>query len=217
MANTNAPFGFRQFGQREGTAPTAGLERYWILSSDPSPYFTGDVVDQSSKTLANGYINNGGSSGNITYVGLGVFLGCKYYSPSVGRTVWNSYFPGNVSSSSPVEAYVCTNTEQLYLVQGTTGAVLQQSDIGHGISFTITGASLGNTATGQSVMQVNSSLTTALTSNAPFRIVDLYSNYAPPGVNGTSTGAEGWQIVVVQPNNFQRNRPGVTALTGAST
>jgi hypothetical protein len=35
-------------------------------------------------------------------------------------------------------------------------------------------------------------------------IVDLYSNTAPPGVNGTSTGAEGLQIAVLQPLNFVR-------------
>ncbi len=217
VTNTNAPFGFRQFGQREGTAPTAGFERFSLLSSDPSPYFTGDIVDMSSKSLLAGNINQSGSSGSIQIISLGVFLGCKYYSPQVGRTVWNSYFPGNVSSSSPVEAYVCTNPEQLYIVQGSTGAIPGSSNIGAGIPSNTAGSSLGNTATGQSVGTVNSSLITALTSAANFRIVDVYSNYAPPGVNGTSTGAEGFQILVVQPNNFQRNRPGALALSGPST
>ena len=66
--------------------------------------------------------------------------------------------------------------------------------------MSITNSSLGNTLSGQSVMTVQSSLVTGLSSNGQFQIVDIYSNYAPPGVNGTSTGSEGLQIVVVQPN-----------------
>lgn len=213
MANTSAPFGFRQFGQREGSAPTAGLERMFILSSDPSPYFTGDVVAQSSQALVAGYLTNSGSSGAIASIATGVFFGCRYYNTNVSRVVWSNYFPGSVGSSNPVDAYVCTNPEQLYIAQGSTGGVLGTSCIGFGVPFSITGSSLGNTATGQSVMTITSSLVTGLTSNAPFVIVDLYSNYAPPGVNGTSTGSEGLQIVVVQPNNFRRK----TTLTVVST
>jgi hypothetical protein len=193
------------------------MERFFILSSDPSPYFTGDIVDMSSAALVRGYLNNGGSSGNVTYVTLGVFQGCKYYSPTVGRTVWSSYFPGSVSSSSPVEAYVITNPEQQYIVQGSTGAIPGSSNVGQGVSFSITGSSLGNTMSGQSVMTINSSLITALSSNAPFRIVDTYSNYAPPGVNGTSTTAEGWQVMIVQPNNSVRGIRGSATITGGST
>lgn len=203
MVNTNAPFGFRQFGQREGSAPTAGMERFFINSSDTDLFFTGDVVHAS--TTAIGMLANTGSTGAITDVPIGIVQGVEYYSAAVGRVVWNSYFPASVGSSSPVNVYVCTNPEQLYIVQGTSGAVLGSSNIGQGIPCSITGASLGNQLSGQSVMTVTSSLVTGLSSNAAFRIVDLYSNYAPPGVNGTSTTAEGWQIVVVQPNNFQRN------------
>lgn len=211
VANVAAPFGFRQFGQREGTAPTAGFERLWIASSDTFTYFTGDVVAMSSGT--------GSPAGTITLLStlgsvalsnsvVGVFLGCKYYNSNVGRTVWSAYFPGNLlsSGSTSVEAYVCTNTEQLYIAQGTSGGVLQSSHIGLGIPPSLNNSSAGNTTTGQSVMTVLSSAVTALASNAVFRIIDLYANVAPPGVNGTSSGAEGLQIVVVQPNNWTRKQ-----------
>src|SRR3972149_10719554 len=56
MANTFAPFGFRQFGQREGTAPTAGMDRLLLLSSDTNSYYTGDTVVISSQSLVAGYI-----------------------------------------------------------------------------------------------------------------------------------------------------------------
>jgi hypothetical protein len=140
----------------------------------------------------------GGSTAGIAVPIEGVFLGCKYYNTNVGRTVWNSYWPGS-GASGDVEAYVCTNPEQQYLVQGSTGGVLGTSVIGLAVPMSVTGSSLGNTLTGQSVMTVQSSLVTGLSSNGQFEIVDIYSNVAPPGVNGTSTGAEGLQIVVVQP------------------
>ncbi len=198
MANTIAPFGFRQFGQREGTAPTAGMERMFINSSDTNLYFTGDIVNASSAN--NSFITNPSSVTGIInmYAMAGVFQGCEYYSPAVGRVVWNSYFPGSVGSSSPCNAYVCTNPEQLYIVQGTSAAVLTSTSVGMGYTATIVVSSLGNQLTGQSVMSLASSFPTGLSSNAVIRVVDLYANYAPPGVNGTSTGAEGGQIAVVQ-------------------
>lgn len=204
MANTNNPFGFRQFGQREGSAPTAGLERHFVSSANTIPIFTGDTVIRSTTTP---YLLSGGSTTGITTTIEGVFLGCKYYNSNVGRTVWNSYWPGS-GATGDIEAYVCTNPEQLYLVQGSTGGVLGTSNIGMGVPMSVTGSSQGNTLTGQSVMTVQSSLVTGLSSNAQFQIVDVYSNVAPPGVNGTSTGSEGYQIVIVQQMNAFRKTLG---------
>lgn len=201
MANTSAPFGFRQFGQREGSAPTAGLSRRSISSANTTPIFTGDVV--ATSTAAPGYITTIGSTGGVASIITGVFLGCEYYDASLNRVTWNSYWPGS-GATGDVTAYICSNPEELYIVQGSTGGVLGSTVIGFGIPMSVTGSSLGNTATGQSVMTVNSSLVTGLSSNSPFQIIDLYSNFAPPGVNGTSTGAEGLQIVVVQQSNATR-------------
>lgn len=208
MANTSAPFGFRQFGQREGSAPTAGLEKRVISSANTTPVFTGDVVGLSTTAP---YITTLGATGGITNVVEGVFLGCEYFNSNVNRVTWNSYWPGS-GATGDVTAYICSNPEELYIAQGSTGGVLGSSVIGFGIPFSITGSSQGNTLTGQSVMTVTSSLVTGLSSNSPFKIIDIYSNYAPPGVNGTSTGSEGLQIVVVQQSNAFRKTV-VTAFT----
>jgi len=211
VANTSNPFGFRQFGSREGSAPTAGMDRMFVSSGQTIPIFTGDVVINST-TLP--YVISGGSTAAIATVMQGVFIGCKYYNTSLNRTIVNSYWPGS-GATGDVEAYVCTNPEQLYLVQGSTGGVLGTSCIGLGAPMSVTNSSLGNTTTGQSVMTLQSSLVTGVSSNAQFKIVDIYSNVAPPGTNGTSTGAEGWQIVVVQPlNSARRTLQG--ALSGAT-
>jgi hypothetical protein len=213
MANTAAPFGFRQFGQREGTAPTAGLERLLITSSDTNLYFTGDVVAISSYSLVAGTISPVSSVVANAVAPVGVFLGCEYYNSNVGRTVWNSFWPGNQGSSTFYNAYVCTNPQQLYIVQATSNAVCGSSMIGSLVTHSVTGSSLGSQTTGQSVQTILSSVAvTGLSSNGPWKVVDVYANYAPPGVNGTSTGAEGLQILVVQPNAFSRN-----VLTGVST
>lgn len=209
MANTFSPFGFRQFGRQDGGAPTAGLTRLFIASSDSNSYFTGDLVAYSSAsgastTLGTQYVTLA-TSGSVPLSPLqGVFLGCEYYSPSVGRVVWNSYYPtgAGAASSSPVTAYVCTDPEQLYIVQSTTTASITSTSIGLNIGFASSLQSAGNTTTGVSNLAVNSS-TPAGTNTLPFRIVDLYSNYAPPGANGTDNTAAG-VILVVAPNNFAR-------------
>lgn len=210
MANTFAPFGFRSFGQQDGQAPTAGQDRMFILSSDTNSYFTGDVVVVSSQSLVAGYLTLPASGSTIGSPLSGIFNGCKYYDASVNQVVFSRYFPGSVGSSSPVEAYVITNPQQLYTVQGTTTAVLGTSCIGLNVGFASSLQASGNTTTGISYLALNSSTVTG-NSSFPFRIVDVYANYAPPGVNGTSTDAAG-QIMVVRPNNFARN-----TLTGVST
>lgn len=212
MANVNNPFGFRQFGQREGTAPTAGFDRLFINSSDTNLYFTGDTVAQSSATPGTITVISSVAGVVAMNAAVGVFLGCEFFNPTTGRVQFNSFFPGNVGSSSPCNAYVCTNPEQLYIVQATSGAVMGTSCIGYSAFCSLTGSSLGNQTTGVSIQTLLSTSVTGLSSNSMWKIVDTYENYAPPGVNGTSSGAEGLQIMVVQPNNFVRRN-----LTGLSS
>lgn len=209
MANTFSPFGFRPFGQLEGTAPTAGMDRMWIASSDTNSYYTGDLVALSS---AQGFGTNPNTispylnAASSAYSAAGVFVGCKYYSATVGRTVWNSYFPASVGSSSPCEAYVITNPQQMFLAQAsTTSGVVGTSMLGFGITVCTSLTASGNTTTGQSYQALASSGTTIQSASMPFRVVDVYSNYAPPGVNGTSTTAEGGAYLIVRPNFWMRN------------
>src|SRR3974377_1223602 len=44
LVNTFAPFGFRDYGERDGQAPTMGQETFNLISSDTNLYFTGDAV-----------------------------------------------------------------------------------------------------------------------------------------------------------------------------
>ncbi len=200
MANTNAPFGFRQLRRLDGGAPTAGFEKFTILSSDTNLYFTGDPVA-------------GGTDGNITIASSqsiikGIFMGCEYYNASVNRIIQSAYFPGNVGAGTLIDCFVCTDPDMLYIAQtATTAGAIGSSRIGENISFTSAVSSLGNTLSGVSVVTLSSDIAT--TAAFPFRLYDLYSNYAPPGVNGTDNTSAG-QILVVAPNNCERkNTPGV--------
>jgi hypothetical protein len=204
MANTFAPFGFRPFGDQEGAAPTMGLTRYALASSDTNLYFTGDVVSVSTGSGSPaGYITLTASGLTLTNPILGIFAGCEYYSPTVGRVVWSSFFPGNVGSSNPGNAYVITDPNQLFLVQGTTTAVLGTSNIGMTIGFASSLQATGNQLSGISNIALNSS--TVNSSNAlAFRIIDTSSNYAPPGTNGADGTSAGAVMVVGFSNQGRR-------------
>jgi hypothetical protein len=106
MANTSAPFGFRQYGQREGSAPTAGLETRLVSSAQTFPIFTGDVVYQSSNP--GGYVQGAGSTTAITTLVYGIFLGCEYFNSNVNRITWSSYWPGS-GATGDVKAVICSN------------------------------------------------------------------------------------------------------------
>jgi hypothetical protein len=213
MANTFSPFGFRAFGRMDGGAPTAGQDRVFILSSDPATFFTGDVVSLSSASLGTNPNTIEPWSASSGYIAYGVFAGCEYYQASINRVVFNSYFPGNIGSSVIVTAYAVSDPEQLYIAQAsTTSGVVGTSMIGWGIGIASSLQSAGNTTTGVSNLALASSATSLTAASLPFRVVDVYANYAPPGVNGTSSGAEGGAILVVRPNNFARNN-----LNAAST
>jgi len=209
MANTFAPFGFRQAGTLEGNAPTYGLTRRYLASSDTSLYFTGDVVQLSSGANP-GYIAQPTVGNSSVESILGIFVGCEYYSPSVGRVVWSSYFPGSVGSSSPCNAYIIEGEDNLFLVQCTTTAVVGTSAIGQNIGFGSSLQAAGNTATGISNVALNSS-TVGATTTLPFRIVDTSCNILPPGTNGADSTTAGAVVLVSFNNQARRGLSGAQA------
>ncbi len=200
MANISSPFGFRQFRRLDGGAPTAGFDTLTIASSDANVIGTGDVVADGTKPYVSVL------SSGLSQV-RGVFMGCEFFSPTVGRKVWSPFFPGSVATTSGVsdaQAWVCTDPEMLYIVQCSTSGIVGSSLVGQnfGVSSGTFGAA--NTTTGVSGMTL-ASTSFATTNTLPWRLYDLYSNWAPPGVNGTDNTSAG-NIVIVAPNNFDRTQ-----------
>lgn len=216
MVNTLAPFGFRQFGRMDGGAPTAGFDTLTIMSSDTSVIYTGDPVQTSTASIGQFGFGNyvtGMSSSGLDVTVRGIFMGCEYYSAAVNRKVWSPLFPGSVATScgsNDVTAWVCTDPDMKWLVQmqgvtaGSTNIVLTSSyvNLNFGISSGTWGS--GNATTGISAATLGSS-TAATTNTHPFRLLDFYSNYAPPGVNGTDNTTT-YQMVIVTANNWDRNQ-----------
>lgn len=208
MANSSVGFGFRPFGHRDGSAPTAGMSRYWVSTADTFPHFTGDLVQMSSANpgyIANYY--NPASSG----VPVGVAVGFEYYSPTVGRVVWDKQIPAtpgsvNQSTQGGAIAYVIDDPEMQFLGRVQSSA-WNPILIGNSISISTQPGSLssnGNTTTGISVMTLNSStIVTTQASSYPFVVVGVYSEYAPPGADGTDNSSN-YNIVVVAPGGWSR-------------
>jgi hypothetical protein len=228
MTNTlNSPtMGFQSFRRAEGGSPTAGLTEVWIASSDPGLIFRGDPV--ISSTLAAGG-NSGAYITNVSTVGAsflcrGIFQGCYQYQPSAGRVVWSNYFNGTVTGSTgDIKAYIIDDPDEQFIIQGSTTAAILSSEVNGNIGITTAISTTGNTTTGYSNITVNSTAVSA-SSSFPFRIVDFYSAYAPPGglagpagagtspfINGTDNTTAA-NIIVVRLNNCDR-----LSLTARST
>ena len=179
MANTNSPFGFRQYFGGSGGAPTFAQSTRLIASGNATAIYAGDPV-MPVIGAATGYITQG-SPGTTTLAGI--FVGCKYLSTSQKRVVWNSYWPGS-DATGDVEAYVVDDPNAQFVVQGNsttfniTGSLttVTSSVVGQYAQFAI---GTGNTSTGQSGAYLNSVGTTV---TFPFIVRGLI--VAPPGANG---------------------------------
>ena len=196
MANTFAPFGFRYFNYQAGS-PTVGLTKALLQSSNATALYKGDLVQDS--TTAGGYVT-ALTTGLGAVPTRGVFDGCSYYDVG-SNSVIQGYFPGSLSTAvGDVTCYIVDDPNTWWIAQASTNAVVGSSIVGFNIGV-ITG-STGNTLTGQGRASIASSQTVIGATNAlPFRIMDVYSNWAPPGTNGTDNTVAG-AILVVQPNNW---------------
>lgn len=180
MANTNAPFGFRQ-SSGTGSAPTYEQVVGFCAHNTAAMYF-GDPIFQN----ANGSVYPTTPGTGIL---AGVFAGCKYLSVSQKRTVWSNFWgAADVASSNTVEVYYVNDPNAKFLVQtGSTGATV--AAIGANVQFSY---GTPNTMSGISGAFVD--ITTALdTATLPFKVVSL--DVDPPGSNGTEAGAYNYVIV----------------------
>jgi hypothetical protein len=187
MANTNAPFGFRQY-RGLGSAPTYEQSVRLIASADTTAVYFGDPVSN----LNTGYITRA-TAGTAQIAGI--FVGCKYLSTSQKRTVWSNYWPG-ADASAAVEAYIVDDPNAQFVVQAG-GTAIGLADMGLNIQFNL---GTGNANTGISGAYVESP---AVTATLPFRIIGFIES--PPGANGTDITSAYNQIIVGFNNVTSRN------------
>lgn len=209
MANTNSPFGFRQYYGGSGGAPTFAQTARLIASTNATAIFSGDPV-MPVIGAATGYITQA-SPGSTTLAGI--FIGCKYLSTSQKRVVWNSYWPGS-DATGDVEAYIVDDPNAQFSVMGNsttfniTGSLttVTSSTVGQYAQFAI---GTGNTASGQSGAYLNSVATTA---TLPFIVRALIAS--PPGAPGADPTTAYNQVIVGFNNEWLRsNGAGPTGIS----
>lgn len=209
MANTNSPFGFRQYYGGSGGAPTFAQSTRLIASTDSTAIYSGDPVMPVVST-ATGYITQA-APGTTTLAGI--FLGCKYLSTSQKRIVWNSYWTGS-DATGDVEAYIIDDPNAQFSVMGNsttfniTGSLttVTSSTVGQYAQFAI---GTGDTASGQSGAYLNSVATTA---TLPFIVRALIAS--PPGAPGADPTTAYNQVIVGFNNEWLRsNGAGPTGIS----
>jgi hypothetical protein len=200
VANTNAPFGFRQYSGN-GSAPTYEQVAVAITAGASNIFYGDPVTAQSDGSIA----QSASTGGSPAAAGIaGVFTGCKYLSTVSKRTVWSNYYPGGSDPvAGSIEGYIVNDPNARFTAQAD-GTGLAASDVNATVGFVI---GSGNTSTGISAAYVDST-TLGTTANNPFRVVSIIN--APPGANGTLANGQAYDQVVVAFNNVStRNLTGV--------
>lgn len=188
MANTNAPFGFKQQVSATGAPSNFEIVYKQIAYNDTTKIYTGDPV----KMLNTGYIAQWTASTAVSQL-AGIFVGCEYLSTASGKMVSAAFWPGADVASTAQSTIIakiipCTGAiAPTFLVQSdSTGVAF--ADIGQNVDVAL---GTGSTLTGQSGAYLDVS-TINTTATLPFRIVGLYGGgYGAGGVGGIQPGSTG--------------------------
>jgi len=212
MANTFKPFGFLRYQSGAGAGPTFNITRRRIASTYATALYAGDPV-QPVVSTANGYIIQGSAS---TTVLAGILLSVQFFNSTIGRTVWQNYWPGS-GASGDVFAYVVDDPQARFRVSSgnnttfnITGTLstFTSSPVGQYAQYSLgTGAVTGGY--GQSGAFIN---TLGTTVTLPFIVVDLITD--PPGDNGADPTTAANHVVVGFNNEWMRdNGAGPTGIS----
>lgn len=197
MANTQAQFGFQQYGYLSGSGVDYQQSSYLIQKTYASAIYFGDPVIKSASTQ---YIKPATGTGNLTTL-TGIFVGCSFQPTGGGATQWSPYWPGNTALADAT-AYVIDAPNATFKAAALLTAI-PATAIGANIGFS-TGA--GGTTLGggfSTYVLDQSTITTGAT--APFTIIDLF-----PGAGNGSDASSNYNWAIVGFNNQRfRNTTGV--------
>ena len=168
MANTLAPFGFREYGNIDGSVPNFGMAQGFMLYT--TAMFSGDPMKWGTA----GYLAPATATGNTGAGIVGIAYSFSWVSKTLGRTVRAQYYPGSDSvNNADVVIHYTANSQSLFTAQTTStsagtalGGPLVQADVGTFFNFA-TGAG-GNTSTGQSSFSIDFSTQNTSVGVLPF-------------------------------------------------
>jgi hypothetical protein len=109
MANVAGAFGFVHYGTASGAPNFAQGQNppYRIAAGNATAIFTGDAV-RMNVSGPTGYVEQwaNGDGATATKILVGIFVGCRYFSTSQKKSIWNNYWPG-IDATGDVEASGC--------------------------------------------------------------------------------------------------------------
>lgn len=189
MANTQAQYGFAQYGYLPGGAVDYQYSTYPIQSTFSTIIYNGTPVVKSGA-----YIIPAIGTGNLTAIS-GIFYGCQYTPTGGGAPQWSPFWPG--AAASDAVAYVTDAPNALFRVASLLTAI-PATAMGANIGFS-TGAG-GTTSGAAFATYVVDQATITTGPTAAFQLVDFY-----PGVGNGSDTTTSYNWVIVTFNN-QRYR-----------
>lgn len=192
MTNPTTGFGLQFSHRLDAAALSAQMITRRIAWNEASSIFSGDLVE----ALSDGYIEAYTAGDSAAVVG-GVFRGCQYLDPTLGRTVWApAWLAPTLTSTTIVTAYIECDERVVYNIRsaGGSAAVMTIADIGANFEVTV---GSGNTLTGQSTTTLLN--TPATTATLPLKMVGLYQGVKSSLNDPTLVN----NIVQVKLNNLQ--------------
>lgn len=188
MANTQAPFGFREASMTDGISSNFGVATGQMLYSAAATFF-GDPLIQTA-----GYLSVATVTGNTGAAISGHAVSFEWNSVSQKKKVWNTYWPGNdCASTDVVTVRYDLNPQTTLLCQANAGPVTQASVNSYANFATGSG---GSTLNGLSSFSLDVASINATKGSLPYKIVGLVQG---PITDPTSA----YNLVSVQVANFQ--------------
>lgn len=202
MASTSSPYGLRPINLLGGQGYAGSTRLYSIGSGYSTAIQFGDPV-----VLTAGASGTGGLIGrfNTTTTAttattsatlLGVFVGCTYTDPTIGKTFKQNY-TGSITASD-IMAYVVDDPDALFQVQADGALTRNYQGANAALIQTVAGSTNLNTISGVGLQKSSATSTATL----PLRIVDF--------VDGpTSAINDAYTDVIVRINtHFMRTTTG---------
>jgi len=174
MANSETAFGLRPVGIAGSAYNSSGVTSYEIASNNTNAIYQYGIC----VPLAGGVIDFAGATNGGTTQALGVLLGVKYVDSVSKKPTYLNYWPGSgavsVDTNYPVQAFVCDNPNQLFVVAADATLTNRATALAGVFANASLGTSArsGSTANGRSSAQLGVS-TIATTAALPLRIVGL--------------------------------------------
>jgi hypothetical protein len=204
-ANTYAPSGFQTSRMRAGGTPNYMSQEMRVAYNYATVIGYGDPV----KIGTTGFVElvvAGGTVGTC-----GIFRGCRFYDPGLGRTRWSPKWPGVslVNSALIVTADVDSDPNLTFQVQ-YHGTALTQAVVGQNLDVDTTTPGVPGVPVGLGFSTAGVTGTPAVTATLPFRIIRILP---APAINALYTEVNDNQWLEVIQNTPQLSAGSPTGRT----